>query len=524
MQVLTRPPEIPQPGSKPTSPSRLTHGRHRGPSPFMFIGIGVTLIIILAALAFFVVLPRLGTHAADAVNMDCKLIVPPNPLTAQGLATPYQLVAANKDNGPCHEANPNQAAFVQAAAIDPATGKISVYDPLVIDKGTMPAAAPVVPQLPQGAVVGIWFGFNGNNLTLKNNQGSLQQGNCVNGVNGSIFGQFAYCNAPAFFQAANQAIQAGKLAIPALGMAKDGKPCPSVRDFSIVDQDQSDNVTTVYLVAANGQTAQMNAANAAAMQNTQAQVNGSDNRLLAIAVDGALGCTPMMAPDLANPGNMTTALPLNELQAAAQQAAPIALVPAGDPMVLLNNDANLGKLNAYRAGVDQPAAQNLDMASTTTYCQNLATVAPQRLALDMNLTQNSPSPNAAMANNLFTFLAQRFATTFGPNGLNCTGLLHMDSPITVQRDGNGVAISAKINGAQNGNNGNNGAQNGNGNNGNNGAQNGNGNNGNNGATAPNCTVNGTAIAQCTGTDMINGQPCTLNFADNTVAITCNAAK
>ncbi|MBV9688775.1 MAG: hypothetical protein JO202_03585 [Ktedonobacteraceae bacterium] len=499
MQVLTRPPQI-QPGYEPPSPTRLTHARRRGPSPVMFISAGVTLIIILAAAVFFAVLPHIRTHAADAVNMNCNLIVPPDPLTAQGLATPYQLVGVN--NGPCHEANPNQAAFVQAAVIDPATGQTSVYDPLVIDQGTQPAAAPVMPKLPQGAIVGIWFGFNGNNLTLQNNQGSLQQGNCVNGVNDSIFGQFAYCNAPAFFQAANQAIQAGKLTVPALGMGKDGKPCPSVRDFSIVDQDQSDNVTTTYLVAANGQTAQMDAANAAAMQNTQAQVNGSDNRLLDVAVDGALGCTPMMAPDLANPGNMATALPLNELQAAAQQAAPLALVPAGDPMVLLNNNPNLGKVNAYRLGVDQPAAQNLDMASTTTYCQNLVAIAPQRLALDMNLTQNRPSPDAAAANNLFTFLAQRFATTFGANGLNCQGLLKMDSPVTVQRDANGVAISAKINGAQGGNNG---------------------GGGNDGATTPNCTVNGTAMAKCTGTTMINEQPCNFNFADNTVAITCNAA-
>src|SRR5260370_37114940 len=30
-----------------------------------------------------------------AVNMDCTLIVPPNPLSAQGLVTPYQLTAAN---------------------------------------------------------------------------------------------------------------------------------------------------------------------------------------------------------------------------------------------------------------------------------------------------------------------------------------------------------------------------------------------------------------------------------------------
>ena len=55
---------------------------------------------------------------AFAQNMDCTLIVPANPLTAAGLATPYQLVATNPANGPCRETDANQSAFVQAAVID----------------------------------------------------------------------------------------------------------------------------------------------------------------------------------------------------------------------------------------------------------------------------------------------------------------------------------------------------------------------------------------------------------------------
>src|SRR5439155_22029924 len=207
-------------------------------SPLLLTGILVPVILALVATAVFV-LPKIQTHAAAAINADCTLIVPPDPLTAQGLAKPYQLVATDPGKGPCHEANTAQAAFVQAAVIDPAKGNIAVYNPLVVDQGTQPAIAPVVPKLPQGAVVGIWFGFNGNNLTLRDSNGSLQAGHCVNGIAGSIFGQFSYCNAPAFFQAANQSIQAGRLVPPPLGKAKDGLPCPTARDFSIVDQDQS---------------------------------------------------------------------------------------------------------------------------------------------------------------------------------------------------------------------------------------------------------------------------------------------
>jgi hypothetical protein len=55
---------------------------------------------------------------------------------------------------------------VQGAVINPATGQISVYNPLVIDQGTTPAAAPTVPTLPAGGIVAVWFGFNGNTLSL----------------------------------------------------------------------------------------------------------------------------------------------------------------------------------------------------------------------------------------------------------------------------------------------------------------------------------------------------------------------
>ena len=412
-------------------------------SPFMLVGLSVPVVLTLIVSTVFI-LPRLGSHAA-AVNGDCTLIVPSNPLSAQGLATPYQLVATDPANGPCNESNKAQAAFVQGAVIDPATGQISIYNPLVIDQGTRPAAAPVVAQLPANGVVALWFGFNGNNLTLQSTKGSLKQGRCVNGVNGSIFGQFAYCNAPAFFRVANKAMQAGLLNAPPLGIANDRKACPSVRDFGVVDMDQSDNVVTSYLVTANGQTAQMTTANMGALQTTQTQVNGSDNRLLAVALDGALGCTPWMAPDLANPGHMLPALPLNELQAAVQQARPVALVPENDPMVLTNNQPDINKLNAYRIGVDQSRVPTLAAASTTTYCKHLLAIGPARIQLDMQLTQGRPSPDPAVANSLFTFLEQRFVASYGANGLNCVGLLNKPDPITVTTDANGVAISATYN-------------------------------------------------------------------------------
>jgi hypothetical protein len=475
---------------------RYRSARRRHFSPLALVGLIVPLVLALIAGVVFV-LPHLGIHAAGGaatVNMNCTLIVPPNPLTAQGLATPFQLTATNPKKGPCNESNPNQAVFVQGAVIDPATGQISIYNPLVIDKGTQPAIAPVVPHLPPGGIVALWGGGNDNNTTLRGTKGSLHAGNCVNGVNGSTFGQVWYCNAPAFFQAANQAIAAGKLVPPPLGKAKDGLPCPTVRDFSVVDQDQSDNVTADYLVTNTGQTAQVTGANVAALPNATRAANGSDNRLLDNFIDAALGCTPWMAPDLVDPGRMVTALPLNELQAAAHQAAPVALVPARDPMVLLGTADSLDKLNAYRAGVDQPAVQSVQAANTHLYCVNLLAIAPQRMQLDARFTKATPPPDPAAANTLFTFLAQRFVTTYEANGLNCMKLLGQPDPITVKTDGNGVAVNATINGTTI-------------------------------FTPVDCNLNGTVMLGCNGTAAINGQTCTflLDRTAHQVKITCPAA-
>ena len=104
-----------------------------------------------------------------STNADCELIVPARPLTAAGLATPYQLTGPGGQDpaaSGCTQANPNLQAFVQATILDPATGRLWVYEPLVITAGTNPAVAPVRPRLPKDAVVNLMFGFNGNNLQL----------------------------------------------------------------------------------------------------------------------------------------------------------------------------------------------------------------------------------------------------------------------------------------------------------------------------------------------------------------------
>ena len=301
--------------------------------------------------------PAAAAAAAAAPNPDCTLIVPENPLSATGLATPYQLVATDPNGGPCNEANTAQSAFVEAAVFNPANSTISVYHPLVIDNGTKPAAAPVVPTLPANATVALWIGFNGDNLTLASaDPSNLRNARCVNGIPGSIFTQVSYCNAPAFFQLADNAAINGTMKVPALATSKDGQICPTVRAFSIVDQDQSDNVDTLYLATSSGTTAQKTKANSAKLKNAATLLNPGDNSLYSYFAAPAIGCSPWMVPSLDDPGQMVPAQAVNELQAHLLQKTPVARIPGGDPMVEFDGQPDLAKDNLYRQGMDQPSA------------------------------------------------------------------------------------------------------------------------------------------------------------------------
>ena len=95
--------------------------------------------------------------------------------------------------------------------------------------------------------------------------------------------------------------------------------------------------------------------------------------------------------------------------------------------------------------MDQPLVAASDNGNTTAYCHHLFNVAPPRLVTDALLTGAANSPDPAAGNTLFTFLAQRFQTTFeGPlgTGLQCTAA--NQGPVQAQKDANGVAISATI--------------------------------------------------------------------------------
>ena len=428
---------------------------------------------------------RATPAAVMAANTNCTLIVPENPLSPLGLATPYRLTATNPAQGPCHEANPDQAAFVQAAIINTKTGQISIYDPLVIDSGTTPVAAPVVPTLAVSSVVALWFGYNGANLTLAGadqmigpspsqplsmdlsartssqlpastgyefpasaptSDFLLEQANCVSGedINGkfSTFTQVGACDATAFFTAAEAAIAAHKLKVPRPGTAADGQTCPTARSFALVDQDQGDSVTTQYLAEPGGQVAQDTAANRRDLTGASVLSNGTDSGLLARFVDPALDCAPWEVPNQTDGGARTSALPLAELQAATwagkQGSGPVALVPLNDPMTLDSYaNFNAGKTDAFRANVDMsplPAGE-----SPRQYCADLEQIQGGRLQQDVNLLMKAPSPTPATADNLFTFMALRLKNSFV--NLDCAAYGQRND-VSTTVDGAGVVVGA----------------------------------------------------------------------------------
>ena len=503
-------------------------------SVLAFVAVGAVAAMAIGMTGLFAASTAPGAPGAPggpvaAADPNCTLIVPLNPLTPLGLATPYQLTATDPADGPCDEGNESQAAFVQGAIINPANGQISIYDPLVINAGTTAAVAPVLPTIGANAVVALWFGFNGDDLTLKGEDqvqsaalsssaqesdtvrsipgssgltfdrdsteasatldaqesapqppgqaetadssgtvskgagaapaGSfafpaaaavpdflLQSGACVAGEDNdgqfTSFTQAGACNAAAFFAAANAAIAAGKLTVPAPGNSVDGQACLTTRSFAFVDADQSANVTTEYLTAPGGRIAQDTAANKTSLAGAGTLVNQGDNGLLDQFLDPALGCTPWQEPNLADNGAPASALPLDELQAAAwagrDGGGAEALVPLNDPATL-DRFGNYDEVKAdtLRSIVDMaplPAGQ-----SPGAYCAELEQAQGGRLQQDVNLLFGEASPQPHAADNLFTFLAMRLDQSF--NKLDC-GSLGVANDVSVSVNGAGVAVAA----------------------------------------------------------------------------------
>ena len=209
--------------------------------------------------------------AAAAANVSCDIVVPANPLTAQGLATPWQLTGtggASPAASGCTMANfANLGAFVQATILNPATGQLSVYEPLVITQGTQSAVAPVVPTLPRRC-------GRHDRRRVQRHQPDPGRRHRERPPAGKLRERPERLDLRAGVLLQRHPLLPGRVPGRSRGQA-DG-PCaghlaeerPGLPDdaiFDLVDQDPSDNVTSTYLLTGRGRTAQYNAANAAAL-------------------------------------------------------------------------------------------------------------------------------------------------------------------------------------------------------------------------------------------------------------------
>jgi hypothetical protein len=384
-----------------------------------------------------------GTAAvagAEEQVVACRISVPPNALTAKGLATPWVLSGDN--GGKCEETSAGEAAFIDATIFDPATRKVSIYRPLVVTEGTTAAAAPVPPPMPAGAVVEISVGFNGDELSLTDghNGQDIAGARCVNGLPGSIFGQEIFCNVRAFYSAANGRVS---FTPPRGASPDDGLPCPTTESWEIVDQDQSDNTTTAYIVHGN-QTAQSTAANQRDL-GSDLIGNGSDNNLYTNFYAPAIHCQPPQAPDLTDPNaavQSTSSALLNLYARAANDPTP-ALVPMGDPFTLVNGEPSMRKTTLYRAQVDQPPAARPEDASTADYCGNLLQLGLAKIELDKEFLQalgRSPAP--AVSDDLHLFILNRFKESW--DNLQCETATGTPNPVAVTTDADGHVLSAEV--------------------------------------------------------------------------------
>jgi hypothetical protein len=386
-------------------------------------------------------LNQTADEAADSGN--CTIVVPRNPLTAQGLATPYQLADG------CSMANGDQQAYVEATILSP-NGQVQVYNPLVITQGTKPAMRPVVPRIPRGSRVIIDFGFNGTNLLLTGPGAVQRASGCVDALGQSVIGQVSACGAVPFYNLANQLIARHVLRVPRAGTALDGQPCQTTRDFALIDQDQSDNVYSMYLLTADGRTAQAtkaNKANKARMGNAQLISNGSDNALLGYFVDPANGCKPFTGSDATSTTGTQGSQALDELSARVNQKPHIAMIPTNDEMVLVGGAYSIAKTNMYRSLVDMPmlAANTNPNEVAAAYCMNMVNIAPAHDQADAARDANFDTPVPDVGNNLATFIGNRLSMSFA--NLNC-GDFGLTDPTNVTAGDDGVATAVTYNTAQ----------------------------------------------------------------------------
>ena len=108
-------------------------------------------------------------------------------------------------------------------------------------------------------------------------------------------------------------------------------------------------------------------------------------------MDPALGCTPYEFHDKTAAAGVSGSQITDELMAAADQPAPVALVPLNDPMTQVNGESSTMKTNMFRIGVDQPLVSPAQTADTpANYCKDMIQVGEARIRRTRRRSVRSP--------------------------------------------------------------------------------------------------------------------------------------
>ena len=110
----------------------------------------------------------------------------------------------------------------------------------------------------------------------------------------------------------------------------------------------------------------------------------------------------------------------------------------------MGNSADAAKTDLYRAEIGQAPVDGQTDASSSPqmYCQNLVNIQTAFLAANESLLAAAPSPIPTIGDTLYTFMANRLASSFDNLGCKSFGLAQ---PVAVVVNGAGAATEATLN-------------------------------------------------------------------------------
>lgn len=367
----------------------------------------------------------------------CGVVVPENPLSYQGLNTPYILKSLNNKTDDCSVLKQRSTVFIEIVIFDIVSSTFYIYNPLVVNDLGQIKNIIKTDQLPVHNVVGIWFGSNDVTFKLLDSNNSLHFGDCVDGYNNSVFGNFAYCNAKIFFETVDKY----KFYIPDIGKTINDFDCLTTRSFEFNQQYHISSVVSSYIIYQDQKVAIKSFNNLSIFEPPlYVIINKSNGRILNSYISIATRCNTFIGYDFIDQYNRKSSIVLNELQGSLDKQQ--IFIPSTHPSVMMNGYPDLNKLNLYRIGLNQPVVTGIHINDSIIYCNGIYNKTPVFLYNHYDLLTNYNTPDDTLGNNLINVMISRFLSSW--NTYDCGNILKVPFPIKYEKDYNNVIVSNNI--------------------------------------------------------------------------------